>query len=203
MSQFLEEINTIVEPPVSYRLPKNLVPYHYDLTIQPYFSVTEVPEYFMGQVAIHFRCVQPTHKFVIHMKDLEVYNSTIKISSSTDADFSELKGLKWDYDAETSFLTISLLSEGQVFRAGNNYTFESEYKGFSKNDNIGFYRTLYTDDNGVKKYAVTSQLEYIEARKSFLSFDEPELKSTFSITIIHEENLHAMSNMPISKKTNM
>jgi aminopeptidase N len=137
------------------------------------------------------------------MKDLEVYNSTIKISSSTDADFSELKGLKWDYDAETSFLTISLLSEGQVFRAGNNYTFESEYKGFSKNDNIGFYRTLYTDDNGVKKYAVTSQLEYIEARKSFLSFDEPELKSTFSITIIHEENLHAMSNMPISKKTNM
>ena len=157
----------------------------------------------MGQVGIHFKCVQPTHKFVIHMRDLEVVNSTIKISSSTDADFTELKGLKWDFDRVTSFLSISLLSEGQVFRAGHNYTFESEFKGFSKYDNQGFYRTFYTDDNGVTKYAITSQLEYIEARKAFLSFDEPELKSTFRITIIHEENLDAMSNMPVATKTKM
>ena len=44
-------------------------------------------------------------------------------------------------------------------------------------------------------------MEYIEARKSFISFDEPEFKAEFDIAIIHEENLSAMSNMPIKTKS--
>lgn len=46
-------------------------------------------------------------------------------------------------------------------------------------------------------------MEYIEARKSFICFDEPIFKSKFKIKIQHDVSLHAMSNMPIEKTTYM
>lgn len=46
-------------------------------------------------------------------------------------------------------------------------------------------------------------MEYIEARKSFISFDEPIFKSKFKIRIQHDVSLHAMSNMPIYNSTYM
>lgn len=44
---------------------------------------------------------------------------------------------------------------------------------------------------------MTSQLEYIEARKSFPSFDEPGFRSVFKVTIIHDDSMIAWSNMPV------
>lgn len=44
---------------------------------------------------------------------------------------------------------------------------------------------------------MTSQLEYIEARRSFPCFDEPGFRSVFRVTIIHDNSMIAMSNMPI------
>ena len=48
------QINPI-EPTINYRLPKNLVPFLYNLTIQPYFNVTQKPEYYMVEERIDFR----------------------------------------------------------------------------------------------------------------------------------------------------
>ena len=53
-----EWLNTQINPielTINYRLPKSLVPYHYALTIQPYFNVTVKPEYYLGMERIDFR----------------------------------------------------------------------------------------------------------------------------------------------------
>ena len=45
------QINPI-EPIINYRLPKSLVPFYYNLTMQPYFNVTQKPEYYMVEEII-------------------------------------------------------------------------------------------------------------------------------------------------------
>ncbi len=46
-------------------------------------------------------------------------------------------------------------------------------------------------------------MEYIEARKSFICFDEPEFKAIFKLTIIHDNSLFPLTNMPVNKTTNL
>ena len=52
---------------IDYRLPTNLKPYLYDLTIQPYFNVTSSPQFYLGQETIYFKCVRSFAQFKIHM----------------------------------------------------------------------------------------------------------------------------------------
>lgn len=47
------------------------------------------------------------------------------------------------------------------------------------------------------RWLVASQMQPTEARKAFPSFDEPAIKAKFKITIIHDKNYFAMSNMPV------
>ncbi len=44
---------------------------------------------------------------------------------------------------------------------------------------------------------MASQMETVEARKSFLCFDEPEWRAIFNIKVKHDKSLKAFSNMPI------
>jgi len=172
-----EQINPIVvEPTINYRLPKSLVPYHYDLLIQPFFRATEKPEYYECVERIDFRyllnnnkvfmftplslsltslkssrCVADTDKFVLHMKNLDIKNNTLKIVSDS---FGTIANFVWSYDNETSFLTVDLSSvtPKRTFLANNNYSFYAEFKGYITDDLLGFYRTSYKDDSNQTRY---------------------------------------------------
>ena len=39
-------------------------------------------------------------------------------------------------------------------------------------------------------------MEPVSARNSFPCFDEPEFKAKFKVSVIHNKNLKALSNMP-------
>ena len=44
-----------------------------------------------------------------------------------------------------------------------------------------------------------TKLKPAYARRVFPCFDEPDFKAKFAITIVHLQNLTAISNMPIEK----
>lgn len=170
--------------------------------MQPYFRATERPEYYDGKIWIHFRAVRDTPSMIFHALGLDINNSTLRLESSTDGAFTPLIAFAWTYDSVTSQVNVTL-PNGRLFRTNNNYSLYVEFRRIPGDDNLGFYRTSYLDNSGNRRWLITSQLEYIEARKSFPCFDEPGFKSTYKITIIHDSSLNAISNMPVASKTTL
>jgi aminopeptidase N len=121
----------------------------------------------------------------MHKLNLELFNSTIKITSKTDSQFGVYENLAWTYDPVTDFLTFTL---NKPFTIGNNYSFEASYKGLVNTDQVGIYKSFYTDNDGSTKWIIASQMEYIEARKAFVCFDEPGFKSVYRIRIIYDKS---------------
>ena len=64
----------------------------------------------------------------------------------------------------------------------------------------GFYRSTYTDADGIEQAIATTQLAATDARRAFPCFDEPALKATFEITLVVPEGLAAYSNSPVGDR---
>jgi aminopeptidase N len=193
--------NQKVEPVLDYRLPRNLKPLSYELLIRPYFNVTSKPDYYHGNVYIKFKCVKQTSKIVLHMtRNLVIDNSSLEFTSYLHNDLM-LRQFDWDYDSKLQFLKIDLKKD--LLKENQYYSIRIGFKGYLRDDNSGFYRSSYVDTNGQKRWLMTSQMEPTDARKSFPCFDEPDMKAKFKITVIHDESLKAMSNMPIRSSINL
>jgi hypothetical protein len=134
-------------PLPNYRLPKNLVPYHYDLTIKPYFKVDEIPRFYDALVVINFTCVHETNKLTLNMKNLEL--SHMVLTSESDSVFKMVRNISWTYDHESTFFTADF--GDRSFKKNTNYSFAVKFRGFTDSDNIGFYRSSYLDSNKKKK----------------------------------------------------
>lgn len=129
-------------------MPSDLQPFYYDLTLKPFFKVTTTPENYTADINIHFTCVSNTNRLVLHMKDLDIFNSSLKLTSTSDSLFTDLVNFPWTYDNVTHFFVVQL--QGQTFKASKNYTFSASFRGYTKNDDLGFYRSSYTDNNNQK-----------------------------------------------------
>ena len=176
----------------SYRLPKNLKPYYYELTIASLFEILTEPDTFDGVVKIYFTCIVSTDYIVLHKKsNIDIDEEKIIIKDVLSNESFNL--MHFVYDDETEIMKLHLTT---YLENNKNYSLSMHYLGHHEANNYGFYKSFYNDADENKRWLVTSQMEPTEARSAFPCFDEPEMKSTFKLSVIHNQGLTAMSNMP-------
>lgn len=184
----------------NYRLPRDLMPMHYDLTI---LSDVKEPEFkFNGRVTIHLLCLKETPHLVLHMNNLTLDHSGITrlVKYGVDNPSQELTPVHpvtHKYDVENEIYTATF---GTPFIYNQEYTVEIAFDGVLNEGLSGFYRSSYTNkETNATEWLATTQFESIDARRAFPCFDEPAMKSTFTISLGHPKKLTSISNMPLER----
>ncbi|XP_061578143.1 alanyl (membrane) aminopeptidase b, tandem duplicate 1 [Cololabis saira] len=204
---------TTVKPPVTpppsnepwdqYRLPKTLVPNYYIVTLWP--RLTRDPTtglyIFTGDTLVEFECVQETDLILIHSNKLN-YTMTdghpatlASVGSAVGAPSIKSSWLQ----TVTHYLVLQL--DAKLVK-GQRYLLHTKFTGELADDLGGFYRSEYMED-GVLKVVATTQMQPTDARKAFPCFDEPALKATFNITLLHQQGTVALSNGMELETTNV
>ncbi len=155
-------------PALAQRLPHTVLPYHYDLTFVPDFATGR----FDGEATIHVSVSQPVKEVVLNAADIEFLETKIGEQTATVTTQPEMARLAVAEPIPIGPATIRIRYRGTL------------------NDKL---RGLYLGNANGKKYAST-QMEATDAREAFPSFDEPDMKATFSITAIVDEGHTAISN---------
>uniref|UniRef100_A0A8D8UND7 Aminopeptidase n=1 Tax=Cacopsylla melanoneura TaxID=428564 RepID=A0A8D8UND7_9HEMI len=184
----------------NYRLPRDLIPMHYDLTI---FTDVKEPEFkFDGIVTIHLICIQKTRDLVLHMNNLTLaHDSITRLVKQGIANPSEelipVQPVSHKYDAENEIYSATFETP---FITNQEYTVEIAFNGVLNEGLSGFYRSSYTNRaTNDTEWLATTQFESIDARRAFPCFDEPAMKSTFTISMGHPKHLTSISNMPLER----
>ncbi|XP_051808613.1 aminopeptidase N-like isoform X1 [Acanthochromis polyacanthus] len=185
-----------------YRLPTNLVPIHYNVTLRPRLTPVSPGKYiFTGESSVEFLVNETTNLILIHSNKL----SYSPVSNGPSARLTAVNGgtvpgieSVW-LQNETQYLVVQL--KGDLTK-GNYYILETIFEGELSDDLGGFYRSEYIE-NGELKVIATTQMQPTDARKAFPCFDEPAMKATFDITLIHDLGTVALSNGKEIETTNI
>ncbi|KAG8193544.1 hypothetical protein JTE90_003753 [Oedothorax gibbosus] len=167
-------------PPLPYsRLPRSVVPLHYDVELRPEFADFS----FSGRVRVRVMCEEATDNVTLHVHNITWTSTRL-----------EGKEVASEEDKVRQFLVLRPPSN---LVAGREYDVEVDFVGSLNDQLAGFYRSSYQDPSGEKRWLATTQFQPTDARRAFPCFDEPALKATFNISIVRPANMTAISNMPL------
>ena len=199
----LEAITSFLRPETTgsdtttHRLPSLARPIHYNLYVKPYLNLSNNHprlSVFEGKVNITIRIIQTTDRVILHKRYITI-QYPIKTSTPT------ISIIRTTYDEERDFFTIIF---NQTLTNNTQFDLLISYVGELRNDTFGFYLSSYVrSSNKVRRYLMASQMEPISARRALPCFDEPALKATYTITVEHEQQYRAWSNMPIQSSQNL
>src|SRR5579859_3207315 len=173
---FFSAIITLLWVPSSraQRLPDNVIPESYDLNFEPDLSAAT----FSGDETIHVRLLKAATSVVLNSAEIE-----IKEASIASGDFKQAAFFKTDDKLETATITVpNMVPAGPA-------EIHIRFTGIL-NDKL---RGFYLSQTARRRYAVT-QFEATDARRAFPSFDEPDKKATFDITLVVDKGDTAISN---------
>ncbi|XP_028603764.2 endoplasmic reticulum aminopeptidase 1 [Podarcis muralis] len=175
------------------RLPKHVVPVHYDLLIHPNLTTLT----FTGLAKIEIMVIEQTSSVILHSKYLQITKATIQgATGSPDAD-KEVTVLEYP-----PYEQIALVAT-EPLQIEHKYIISIEYSANLSDSFHGFYKSSYRTPEGEVRVLAATQFEPTAARMAFPSFDEPAFKAKFSIKIIREPKHLALSNMPIVESVNI
>ncbi|XP_062943936.1 aminopeptidase Q [Cynocephalus volans] len=181
------------------RLPSWLVPLHYELELWPRLRPDELSApslHFTGRVNITVRCTVATKLLLLHSLLLDCEHAEVRgplAPGTRNATVGRVPVEDVWFTLDTQYLVLEL---GEALQPGSHYELQLSFSGPVYRDiREGLFLNVYTDQ-GEHRALVASQMEPTFARNVFPCFDEPALKASFNITIIHHPSYVALSNMP-------
>uniref|UniRef100_A0A182YBU9 Aminopeptidase n=1 Tax=Anopheles stephensi TaxID=30069 RepID=A0A182YBU9_ANOST len=173
----------------SFRLPNTTVPTHYTLRLDT--DVHRGVFEYTGNVQIRINVVEATDQIVLHSLRNVITDLQLRNSAGLNVPVKN-----YEFDVEKEFLVVNV---GTTLQPNSGtYTLEIDFtNSIDRNDQAGFYRSSYEDDQGVVRYLGLTQFESVDARTSFPCYDEPGIKTTYDIYIVCGIEYHARSNAPL------
>jgi len=156
-------------------------PMKYDLEFEPNFKNFT----FAGKETIEIILPQSVDKIKLHSAELKITSCFLKFDKKTEK-------VKITLDEKKEELTIKLSK-----KIKGKAKLLIDFEGILNDRLLGFYKSQYKDLNGKTKYLATTQFEASDARRAFPCWDDPDVKAVFDISIIADNNLSAISNMPV------
>lgn len=128
---------------VNYRLPNDIKPFLYDITLKVNMEspshLNHTPFTFDGLIKIHFTCLEPTKNIILHQKDLN-----IKLFNLTQNEVLIKTQEDIEYDSKRDFMKVIM---DQPCIKASNYSLQISYSANLSESLSGFYLSSYLDQN--------------------------------------------------------
>jgi puromycin-sensitive aminopeptidase len=172
-----------------YRLPRNVTPDHYELTI----SVDLDNGSFTGSERIDATVNEASAQITLNAAELDVQSASVTDSSGKSHSANVAT------DAENQRITLST----DVAIPTGKAQLQIRFSGVLSDRLHGFYRSTYRDTNGDEQVIATTQFEPTDARHAFPCWDEPDLKATYRLALEIPADLTAISNTAVESRTEL
>ncbi len=169
-----------------YRLPLNVVPYRYDIRLEPDLAKAT----FTGRVAIAVRVHEAVEEIVLNAAELSIAEAFIEDAASHR--FPAVVTL--EEEAERCRLRF-----GQSLAPGE-WRLTLTFTGVLNDKLRGFYRSTYKNQAGETHILAATQFEATDARRAFPCWDEPAFKAVFSSTLVVPPDLQVVSNTAVAEE---
>lgn len=167
------------------KLPKDVVPRRYDITIAPSLESGS----FTGSVLIDIEASKAVHSLVLNSLELKIDKAELQ----QDGDNFQLQP---SFDEKEQLLKFALPRDLPAGNARLSITFHGTLKEAPE----GLFVTRYPTGNGEKK-ALATQFEAADARRMFPCWDEPVFRAQFRLRAKVPTRWLSISNMPIESST--
>lgn len=169
-------------------LPTNVVPRHYDVTLEPNFETFT----FEGKVVIDFDVREESQSISLHTIEIDIHSAQVK---SGDAVVTSSAAIAYDEAKQISKIDLKdAIPKGKA-------QLEIKFTGQLNDSMAGFYRSTYKKPDGSEGVLATTQMEANDCRRAFPCFDEPLHKAKFTVTLIADKHLTCLSNMDVASET--
>ncbi|KAJ3908537.1 leucyl aminopeptidase [Lentinula edodes] len=173
-------------PASKFRLPTNVKPTHYDLTVR-----TDLDKLtFDGSVTVSLDVKEETKTIVMNSSKLKLGQATVHSTGSQSDQLSS----EPSFDEKEKRVSFSFPT---VLPAGTQAKITIGFSGELTGSMTGYYRSSFEEEGKTKYYSLT-QFEATDARTAFPCWDEPALKAKYTITMVSKSDTVNISNMPIT-----
>ncbi len=170
-----------------YRLPHSARPQHYQLELTPDLVASR----FEGEEVVTLEVNEPVESLVCNAAELEIHEARLETPAG-----ATLEG-RVELDEAAQRANIGF---GSTLPPGAGYRLHLRFTGILNDQLHGFYRSRFTDDQGVEHVIAVTQFEPADARRAFPCWDEPEFKATFAVTLVVDDRLTALANASVASE---
>ncbi|VDK50160.1 unnamed protein product [Anisakis simplex] len=189
------------------RLPSSHRPVLYTLKLQVFLPYRDVLNFghlnftTNGELRIDFECRESTDRVVLNGKNLSIKTSSILLLDNTNRSIAVSEINAFRYEADDVY-AIEFRFDSMLIR-DNHYVLFINYRGYIGDVwSGGLYKAVYEVNDELRTLA-TTQLQPTDASRMLPCFDEPEMKSSFLITVIHPTGTTTISNSPARRVRHM